>query len=124
MREFQERRKIKRLIYSQLTLVVLILFFLLLVKATWGVYEKNKLSANKLTETEKEYNSLQLRRSELGVKVNSLETESGVEAAIREKFPVAKAGEKVVFIVDQSATNSSSEAKSSGFWSWLVGLFK
>ena len=114
----------KRMVYSQLTLVILLLIFLGLVKATWGVYEKNKLSRAKLTETGKEFNSLMLRKSELTIKVDSLETESGVEAAIREKFPVAKTGEKVVFLVDQTATNSSQGAKDTGFWSWFFGLFK
>lgn len=124
MREFQEKRKLKRLIYSHLSLIVILLVFLGLVRATWGVYEKSQLSMTRLAETEKEYNSLQMRKAELSVKVDSLETDVGIESAIREKFPVAKTGEQLVLIVDRSATNSSKDVPSSGFWNWLVDLFR
>jgi len=124
MKEFQERRKIKKFLYSWLSLVVMIVIFAFLSKAVWGVYEKEQLSLKRLSETEAQYKSLEKRRKELSEKVDLLQTPAGVEAAIRDKFPVVKDGEKLVVIVDSRTATSEQVLPEEGFWSWFMKVFR
>ena len=71
-------------------------------------------------------NSLQEREDSLNKDISKLETEEGKEEIIREKYQVAKEGEKMVTIInDSNTTNSQQETSvvSHGFWNWLKRIF-
>lgn len=118
MREFQNKKKIKRRIFSKITIIFLIVVLFFLVRATYRVYEKNveseanlaRVSAS-LAETEQRYDSLKKENERLN-------TNEGVEEEIRHKFQVSKEGEKVIVVVDDQAP-STTTAPEMTFWSKL-----
>lgn len=72
-------------------------------------------------------NSLREREDSLNKDISKLSTDEGKEEIIRDKYQVAKKGEKMVTIVDENDKNTSTETEkkgSHGFWNWVINLFK
>lgn len=71
---------------------------------------------------------LKKRESALSLDLSKIQTDEGKEEIIREKYQVAKEGEKMVIIVDESSKNDSSldkEGKTEhGFFEWFKSVFK
>lgn len=145
MLEFRQKRKIRRVIYSPLTIIVLFFVVIVLAKAAWNVYVKETESRTYLTEAQMQFEKISADQSSLSASVAALETPEGVEAAIRSQFLVAKPGEQVAVIVDGdednaddapasgsdvydsngAGVNSASSATSTlGFWENIVDFFK
>ena len=55
-----------------------------------------------------------------------LQTEDGKEEIIREKYQVAREGEKMVIIVDEKDNVSLTEKEDidHSFWGWIKRIFK
>jgi cell division protein FtsB len=124
MLDFQQKRKVRKILYSKVTLCIVVLLVLLLVHSTYGVYQKEKLSATALTETANEYNSLKDRETMLNSEISKLNTDAGLEEEIRSKFSVAKPGETVVTVLGGSGNaTSAANASSKGFWQSILSWF-
>jgi len=125
MTDFQQKRKIKSVIYSKLSLIILIIIIFFIAKATYNIYQKYKLSSNNYYAVKKDYDSLKDRRLMLESEIKRLKTDNGVEEEIRSKFNVAKPGETVVTVIDSSSSNLVNTAnQNEGFWPSLWGVFK
>lgn len=130
MREYQERRKFKKIIYSKWSYLFLSAIIVFIFYSTIGVYRKsrNNLAQNK--EEENKLAALEKRNAELENEIIRMESESGKEEEIRKKFNVAKQGEKILVIVDKKPKDvkmENTEKKSgilSRFWQSVKGLFK
>src|SRR3989344_1624913 len=101
MREFQEKRKFKKIVYSVWLQAILGIIFLALIFLTVKVYKKSRISADKSEEIKEEMAKLEKRNAELAAEAARLESESGREEEIRKRFDVAKPGEKILVIVDK-----------------------
>ena len=101
MKEFQRKRTIKRVLYSRGSLLVLIILMLLVGKAAFGMYLKERESKRQLLRATEELAALSAREKELSASITRLQTPEGVEAEILEQFPVTKPGEKMVVIVEE-----------------------
>ena len=129
MREFQEKRKFKKIIYSGWILIFLGAVFLALIFPTVKVYRKSEIGAVKSKEIKEEIIKLEKRNAELGAEVARLESESGKEGEIRKRFDVAKPGEKIIVIVDKNSEDvkTNGEINNVGFfsliWRWIERLF-
>lgn len=124
MLEFQQRRKIRRILYSPLSLIVLGIIAIIFVKAAFSVYLKEVASRQYLDQAQTELAKVSATKAELSTSVASLQTQQGVEADIRHKFRVVKPGEQIAVIVDGSASDTSSVATSTrGFWATIAGFF-
>lgn len=102
MREFQDKGKFKKIIYSRIFQTVFALVVLFLVFSTVKSYKKSKISANKAEETRKEVSVLEKRNAELAKDVANLESDSGKEREIKKRFDIARPGEKILIIVDKN----------------------
>ncbi|MGB8816274.1 MAG: septum formation initiator family protein [Minisyncoccia bacterium] len=123
--DFQQKRKIKSVMYSKVTLFILLIIFIFLAKGAWGIYIKAQSSRNSLAETNKEYTDLETRENMLTGNIARLKTEEGIEAEIRSKYSVAKSGEVSIVIVDKDATNTTNKGGSgSGFWGSFLNWLK
>lgn len=117
MLEFQEKRKIKRLVYSKITLVILLILIALMLKMVWEVYQKESLTRNNLEKTTNSLDSLQGRERLLSSGIDKLQTDSGIEQEIREKYGLVKPGEEVIIVVDSDDNTSLLPLSSeTGFW--------
>lgn len=106
MREFQRKRKIRHVLYSRGAILLLLVLLLLTGKAAWGVFEKERESRKALTEASASLTALETREKELKARIARLNTEEGIEAEIREQFPVTKPGEKMVVIVEEKGSGA------------------
>lgn len=124
MREFQERRRIRRFLHSRYAIAVLVILCLLILKGVWSVYGKYQRSQEISARTARELADLQARKKSLSEKTAALETEQGKEREIRTRFGVAKEGEKMIVIVDDEAkANDSSSSAPKGWWAKVWDLF-
>ena len=129
MREFQEKRKFKKIVYSVWLQAILGIIFLALVFSAVKVYKKSRLSVKKFQEIKEEMAGLEKRNAELAVEAARLESESGQEGEIRKRFDVAKPGEKILVIVDKIGDDvkiNGAENKGgffSGIWRWIKNWF-
>jgi len=92
-------------------------------RATWSVYQKERVTRHKLGSSQEEYSELTQRQEFLESEIERLGTPEGVEEEIRERFGFAKEGERVIVLVESDQSGASAGGSGSGFWSWLKGLF-
>lgn len=124
MRNFQEKKGLKRFLQSK---PVLMLLFVLVIVFTWNVIslvgKLQETIKNKKIQEEEIYN-LQKRREKLSNDIEKINTEKGKEEIIRENFGLVKEGEEVIVIIeDKNNISNLSENKNKGFWFFLKGLF-
>lgn len=124
-----KEKRYKKILYSPISVIFLLLILLLLGKAILGAYQKERLSYENLSKDKSELQALLDRKKNLAQSVEYLKTEEGVEAEIRSKFRVAKEGESVAVIVDNDATSvpkqnldNNNQEKSQGFWEKLLNF--
>jgi cell division protein FtsB len=102
MLEFQEKIKLRKFLYSRITLIVLLVILFFLVRAVWSVYQKQEMTRENLTRTTVNFNNLQARQEMLSTEIERLKTESGKEQEIREKYGLVRPGEEVMVVVDKN----------------------
>lgn len=119
MRNFQQKRGWRNILHSKPVLAllgILVLFFAFGVISFMGkmqlTIENKNIAENKLTELEKE-------KVKLSADISELNTQSGVEKSIREKFGLAKEGEGVIVVIDDKNTAKIPKQESGGFFSFL-----
>lgn len=126
MREFQEKQKIRKRIYSKTTLLVLFIVMLFIAKGVWSIYGKERASHREVERLESQQKELQQRLDTVSANNEKLKTREGVEAEIRAKFDVVKADEGVIVVVDQELPMPEEEKKGfmKRFWDSVTGVFK
>jgi len=125
MQELQNRQKLKKLLYSWPSLIILVLITLLLARGASGVMYKEHLSAKKIENLETEAKDLEERRVLVANNIERLKTEEGVVEEIRRKFNVIRGGENLAIVIDEkveaSSTKESKESWIKRFWSAIIG---
>jgi cell division protein FtsB len=124
--EFQEKKKVKRLMFSKVTLVILVVIAGVLINAVWSVYKKREITKENLNKTRLNLEGLEQRQNNLSVEIGRLKTEAGIEEEIREKYGLVKPGEEVITIVHKSdgLSTSSLGSDSKGFWQKVLDWLK
>ncbi len=122
--EFQEKRRLKNILYSKLTLVLLLILTIILIKAVWGVHKKQDLTKDNLAKTATVYQGLQAREKMLSSEIERLKTESGTEEEIREKYGLVKPGEEVIVVVDDPDQDSGPTSSPISFWQKVLDWLK
>jgi cell division protein FtsB len=113
----------KRFISSPFTLVAVIILFLFLTKAVWGIREKNTLSVSRLELAQAELTKLESHQRDLAEQIRYLSTEQGIESELRTKYRAIREGESVAVIVDDQTASvidaSSTEMNKVDEKSWF-----
>ncbi len=122
MLDFQQKRKIRSIMYHRATLVALFVLMLLVLHSTWGVYRKKADSEEMKNISIKHMEELRSRSDELKTKIDRLSTNTGIEEEIRSKFSVAKPSENMVIVVDENKKVPENVA-SVGVWAKFKGFF-
>lgn len=122
---FQERKKIRKILYSKTTLVVLALLVFAVGRGAWGIYQKAEIARSERDIAARSLAELQARTSELQTSLALLKSDKGIEEEVRQKYTVARPGEEVVVVVDDSAKKGKNgevvETKS--FWQQIISIF-
>ncbi|HSE34605.1 MAG TPA: hypothetical protein VLB83_00635 [Candidatus Paceibacterota bacterium] len=102
MLDFRERSRFRRLFYSTPSVVILVVIAGFLAHASWTMYEKSVQAGERRDKVLGELAALEARKVQLDADIGKLSTDRGIEAEIRDRFMVAKEGEKVIIITDPS----------------------
>jgi len=126
MREFQEKKRMQRKMFSPFALAALLVLFLFLTFSTTKIYLKRRTAAEKNRITEQQLVQIKEKNAEMKKEIERLESDFGREAEIRKKFNVQKPGEKVIVIVDKAVEKDkmNPEKKEGGFFSELFRVIK
>lgn len=122
---FQERKKLRKILYSRVTLAVLALALFLVARGAWGIHQKAQIAISERGIAEHSLGELESRTAELKASLERLKSRRGVEEEIRQKFDAALPNEEVVKIVDDSAKKgeNSEAAGSKSPWQQFVSFF-
>jgi len=129
MREFQERKKWRRLLFSKPVFALVFAAFAFLSYSAVKIFIKSRAIVARENETKKELFDIKQRKANMEKELNRLQSESGIEEEMRTKFDVQKPGERALVIVDKpDDNNKNSDNAGAGFfsriWSWARGIFK
>lgn len=126
MREFQQKRQLRRLLYSEFTLAILLIGLFIVTKASWNVYQKEVESRDKASLVTRELVSAQERESALANDIRRLNTQEGIERKIRETFRLAKDGERLVIFLEDRVPVDVDERMGpfESMWQGMKGLFR
>lgn len=117
-----DKQRMRRFIASPLTFVVIIFLIAVVGWNTWDMYTKWRTSNEALAEAQVAYQELQAREAFLARKIELLSTDVGIEAEVRDRFGVAKAGEKVIVILNEEKRGLLIEEEKS-WWATFKGWF-
>ncbi|HEY4517974.1 MAG TPA: septum formation initiator family protein [Candidatus Paceibacterota bacterium] len=123
MFDFHERRKLRRYLYSPGVLLVLLVLVVFLARGVWHVYDKERETGLITAQKQAILDELKSREASLTAELDRLKTVRGIEQELREKYEVAKEGEKVIVLVEPPKV-AAAVAEEGGFWHWLKNLFK
>ncbi|HEY4500350.1 MAG TPA: septum formation initiator family protein [Candidatus Paceibacterota bacterium] len=124
MREFQEKRRFRKLLHSRYVIAVLFILCVLLVRAVWGIYGKYEKSREISDRTRGDLAALSARREFLTREIADLNTDLGRESEIRKRFGTVREGEKLIVLVDdKSDKKSATQSAGESWWNKLTGFF-
>lgn len=129
MREFQEKRELKRIIFSRASVIALFVLLIFLSVFTVKTFLKYRKAVLKSEQIAQETEDMLRKTEDLREKISRLETAGGLEEEMRGKFNVAKPGEEVLTIIDKTKGNDkmNEEKGARGFfskiWSWIKNIF-
>lgn len=122
MREFKKRRtvasEILRMTLGLAGVLVLVGAVFLASRAAWGMYGKFASAAEARSEAEGQLADLQDRYKKMQADVAEFSSPRGLEAAVRERYGVARPGEGQIDIV-RTASTSESVPRNTGFFEKL-----
>lgn len=95
------------MLYSRGAFVVFVFLLLFGLRATWGIYEKEREARANADEARATLTELKNREQFLRAELERLSTQRGVEQEIRKRFPVVKGGEEVAVVVDKPGSNAT-----------------
>ncbi len=124
MLDFQQKRKVRSLLYNRVTIGVLSLIVIVVLHSTWVVYRKKVESERIKQASLKNVESLRSRSGQLQEKIDRLATKQGIEEEVRSKFSVAKDDENMVIIVQDEVSSTSLVVKKPSIWQKIIGIFK
>lgn len=124
MREYQERRKIKKLLHSRYAIAVLAIVIIFLGRAVWGIYIKYERSKEINERVKADFAELSAREASLNRAISDLGSEEGREREVRDRFGVVKEGERMIVLVDGDETDAAMpKSAKKGILSRFWGFF-
>jgi cell division protein FtsB len=125
MLPFQERKKLRKILYSKASLIALGILLFFVASGAWNIYQKAVIARSERDRAERALVDLQVRTAELTASLARLQSDQGVEEDVRQKFTVAKPGEDVVVVVDDTSKKSenSQAGQTKSLWARIISVF-
>ncbi|RJR14024.1 hypothetical protein C4585_00955 [Candidatus Parcubacteria bacterium] len=121
MKSIGQKRDPARLFLRRIGLVALCIIVFIAASGVYKVYQKEKESRESRVQAENEYAELQKRETRLKEDLAMLQTDRGMEEALRQQYELAESGENLIVIVEPP-TIPSTEATSSPLQKWFEGF--
>ncbi len=127
MREFQERRVWRRIIFSRLAFVFISAALIFVFYSTVKIYLRSRETVSVNDAIRQKMEEMESKKNDLSAAITRLESAEGEEEEIRKRFPVQKPGEKSVIIVEENLKADSGVQSEKGFfqkiWQFAKDLF-
>lgn len=104
MLDLKVKSKMRKALYAKPTIIIIGVLLVFISRSAWGMYQKSQDATEKTQKAEKALAGLQEKEVILTQDILSLSTDRGIEGEIRDRFMVAKEGEKVIIVADQLGT--------------------
>ncbi len=110
--------------YSKVSLIVLFGVLFVVGRGAWRIQEKVAVARAERDLTARSFADLTSRTEELEASLVRLKSDHGIEEELRQKFTVARPGEEVVVVVDESAKKGKNgeAVQGDGLWSRIVSF--
>jgi cell division protein FtsB len=125
MKDFQGRKRWRKIYRSDVFAFVLLVFTIVLLNSVWDVYKKNSVARMNSAEAIKTLEGLKKKKEGLEKEISRLSTERGVEEELRRRFQVVRPGEEVIVIVEKDEKPSLGnivEEDMDSLWRSFLGL--
>ncbi len=96
--DLKERTRIRRFVYAKPTILAVFVLSIVTLNGAWGMYQKSQEAITNKDKAVLEANVLMAHEKELRADISKLSSERGQEEEIRNRFMVAKDGEKVIIV--------------------------
>ena len=120
--KFGKQNKYKKIIYSKVTILVLLVLVVLLGRSVWERFQIERDMAARAAQAQAELDELSARKDDLEARVEYLEGERGIEEEVRKNFDVAKDGEQVIILMgdveEETEPAVVSESKPAWYQFW------
>lgn len=123
MADFQKRKKLRRIFYSPLSIVLFAVVAFFLAKGVWNIFEKERLAKEEAGVAQANLTLLEKRQAALLAEIDRLQSQRGIEEELRAKFNATKPGEGVIVIVDNQSGDARKAATTTSWWQKFLGLF-
>jgi cell division protein FtsB len=126
MARFEKRREQQSIIYNRVTVAILAVLVVVLGFSVYSVFEKRHEAALNAKNAQYEVATLTERKSTMQSQIDKLQTDAGVEGAIRDKYRASKDGEGLVVIVDPKSSTPAQDAvlpPKQSWWARFTELF-
>lgn len=125
MRDLQEKKRFRDLLYSPVLSAVLLMIIISLVRSNYSIYKKNQVASINRQESDKRLSLLREKSDNLTASLLGLETDRGVEEELRNKFQIMKNGEEVLVVVDEEIEpkDMSADDKDGDYWQKFKNFF-
>ena len=124
MQIYQERRRIRKFLYSRAVLFLLsglaLFLFVSLVRIGFLAYDASEAKK----KTEAEYKALTEQKERLDKKIGDLGNSEALEKEAKERFSVTGPGEKVLIIIERGSSGLDLEAKPPSLWDKIKSFFR
>jgi cell division protein FtsB len=105
-------------------IIVAAVLVVLLAQTTWHVYGTEREARQAHMAEQEALDELTARQKALSEEIDSLGSPRGMEAEVRQRYPVAKSGEEVIILTDPQKTASTSvSATSTSWWNTFLSWF-
>lgn len=122
---FQGRQKLRKILYSKITLIILAVMVFFVGRGAWNTHMKAQIARSEQNISERMLAEMESRNYELQASLIRLKSARGIEEEVRQKYAVARIGEEVVIVVDDSVKKGENDETTveKGFWQRFVSIF-
>ncbi len=123
MIDFQQKNNIRKILYSKVSLILLIFIIIILLLQLFGVYNKHQISKSNLAKTTTNLNIVKEKEEYLKNEIERLESKRGIEEEIREKYGFVKPGEEIIVILNQQDDLDQNDKTEINLWTKFLSWF-
>jgi cell division protein FtsB len=124
MRNFQEKKKKKKVLHSKPVLIIFGILLLLFIYNVLRLADKASDTKRNREIAEEKIKELEAQKLKLEENIEKLKTDEGIEENIRERFGLGKEGEGMIVIVeDENKDTVDSGENKNSFWNFIKNLF-
>jgi len=123
MYDFRQKQKVRKVLFSKITVIALTVIVAFVGLKTWGIYKKERLSREMLEEAKVTHGELSMRALALSGDLERLNTDIGFEEVVRDRYGVARKGESVVVLLDDDTGDVFEEDEAETWWEKVKGFF-